>query len=568
MAAYTVALTESLVTLDAYSAIMPTWISTTTESISTSESLVKRFTAVRQTLDVTGITSVGGAPRGAAGLPLLFTSGVNAEWIDRQTAVDRTTLDTITSSDSANDQQSPVRNLTEILVPEDAVTLRQRMLRVISDTVAIGDETAAYQRGSARNIPVSLTTTDAGTRSAGHPRVTSDTTQTDDAVGFGQGPARYWIEKIGIRDGNFDRVVAFVRVPDDDSPPPVGPPVPPLSGNLCPNPSFEYDTPADIGDGVPAAWVDHLNFTTAGGFLAVWLKTSPQTPYGLNSMTLLPDGVTDSQGAECPLDGTFASGTLYTFSIYLQGDVGGEEVTLLFGTAADYNDNYDIVLTSDWARYDVNWTPVGDCTGVSVAIQFLGAGPPQTDGGDGVWCDAAMVTEGELIDYFDGDTPDYSWTGTPGDSTSVSTDLLLIPRIRPSETLLVGEILDRQITVQRNPIEHGTFSEVLHRVVGIPGDPPTPGYLRTVTETLSPDDDIAILSNKPRAITETLVTADEFTLVQMIQSIMGYIWVDDAGNVIADLPDWGWVLIEDPHAGNTLNVVPVPTVHANLTREK
>jgi hypothetical protein len=55
----------------------------------------------------------------------------------------------------------------------------------------------------------------------------------------------------------------------------------------------------------------------------------------------------------------------------------------------------------------------------------------------------------------------------------------------------------------------------------------------------------------------------------MTLPVMGTIYEDPVTRqVVADLPDWGYVLTEDPITGNTLAVAPIDNPRIDPTREK
>ena len=129
-----------------------------------------------------------------------------------------------------------------------------------------------------------------------------------------------------------------------------------------------------------------------------------------------------------------------------------------------------------------------------------------------------------------------------------------------SESLDTVDPTERILTYNRASSEDPTSSEILLRQMT---------QYRSPSDTLtSSHDALVILSNKPRSLVEALVTVDQSTSEQLLQAIMGYIWVDSTGNVIADLPDWGYVLVEDPVAGNTMNHTAIPLTTLDVTRQK
>lgn len=83
---------------------------------------------------------------------------------------------------------------------------------------------------------------------------------------------------------------------------------------------------------------------------------------------------------------------------------------------------------------------------------------------------------------------------------------------------------------------------------------------RTIAaETLTTSDSLVSHYGAPRLLVESLTTSDVLTQVAVALSIMGYIIVDpDTGDVVANLPDWGFVLVEDSIFGNSLYTATTP----------
>jgi hypothetical protein len=140
-----------------------------------------------------------------------------------------------------------------------------------------------------------------------------------------------------------------------------------------------------------------------------------------------------------------------------------------------------------------------------------------------------------------------------------------------TESLAHGETLTRRITVFRSIGEsHATADSVSRGAHAarafIETYRATESFQRlvhasrTVTaEHLTESDAITLAHHViNRGVAEHLTTSDAVTQVVVALAIMGYIIVDPAtGNVVANLPDWGYVLVEDPIAGNKLYEAPL-----------
>lgn len=128
-----------------------------------------------------------------------------------------------------------------------------------------------------------------------------------------------------------------------------------------------------------------------------------------------------------------------------------------------------------------------------------------------------------------------------------------------TDTLSFSDVSTRHLTGYRTLIEALTTADTPTRHLTL---------YRTLSQSLTTSDSIHTWHWVPRSISETLTTQDSITLEQLLGRIMGYIWVDQYGNVIANMPDWGFTLIEDPISGNSMNVIPVSVTNFDPTREK
>lgn len=129
-----------------------------------------------------------------------------------------------------------------------------------------------------------------------------------------------------------------------------------------------------------------------------------------------------------------------------------------------------------------------------------------------------------------------------------------------TEALILNDLVLRRITTVRSIADFTTYlggGASLPLLFTIPTS--VPGHTNDI---------LNIYSFKARSITETLHTSDRISLVQLLASIMGYIWVDSKGHAISQLPDWGFILVEDPTLGNWLDWGPIPIQVINPMREK
>ncbi len=185
--------------------------------------------------------------------------------------------------------------------------------------------------------------------------------------------------------------------------------------NFVPNPSFERDTtgsaPAGWTSGGPGFWLN------AGATLSV---QAPGGIQGSKYMRVVTTG-TAYQGATitCAVTGGGQTGVAMTASVWLRGALGGEAIQLTLGGPNADSATVPFTLTNVWQQYSVTWTPTASET-VYLVVRTPTAAPTTFH------VDGALVTRGStVVGYFDGDTPGYVYTGTPGNSTTAPANSIL-----------------------------------------------------------------------------------------------------------------------------------------------
>jgi hypothetical protein len=129
-----------------------------------------------------------------------------------------------------------------------------------------------------------------------------------------------------------------------------------------------------------------------------------------------------------------------------------------------------------------------------------------------------------------------------------------------SESLTTSDTLHRLWVANRLSTEHLTALDVLGRHITTH---------RTLAESLTTNPVPTWWHNSPRFIVEHLTTSDAITGIEMFLPIMGYIWYNPVpATVQFNLPDWGFILIEDPITGVSLNFAPIAEPILNFAREK
>jgi hypothetical protein len=183
--------------------------------------------------------------------------------------------------------------------------------------------------------------------------------------------------------------------------------------NLIPNPSFDYDTTG----AAPAAWstIGALGSNLNSGATATVVASGAYR--GAKCCQVVTTTAQAAEGISLPVlaANAYSPGQQYSASMWLKGSAGGEALSLLLGNTAYYaGAQTNVTLTTSWQRVTAVFTaPSGSgAQPISITARTQGA----------VACtffaDAACVVAGATPADFDGDTPTYQWSGTPGNSTS------------------------------------------------------------------------------------------------------------------------------------------------------
>jgi hypothetical protein len=183
-----------------------------------------------------------------------------------------------------------------------------------------------------------------------------------------------------------------------------------IGTNLCTNPSFEYGTTgwsnsdggAFLNNGAAIAQIGTDNAPSAGTHCLQVTCTNALSNEG-TVLASLPG----------PGGGNWVAGTPYDFSVYIKSVSGAAALDVVFGIGTDVAQAH-VTVTGAWARYDISWTPAGNQATAKLCVRTTNAATAVFN------IDAAMAIQGSVpIAYFDGDTATYTWSGTPGNSTSV-----------------------------------------------------------------------------------------------------------------------------------------------------
>ena len=170
--------------------------------------------------------------------------------------------------------------------------------------------------------------------------------------------------------------------------------------NLSQNPSFETDT---------------ANWATSGGGLnngATLTRVTTQHESGVAAGQIATTGAL--QGAINTL-AAVTSGQLYTASVWLKGNAGGEPTAIQLGDSAhsDVGSATFHTLTTAFQQFTCTWTPSSNHASAALIVQ-----QSNTAGSNTFFVDAILVVAGTSTTFFDGNSSGCVWNGTTNDSTS------------------------------------------------------------------------------------------------------------------------------------------------------
>lgn len=173
------------------------------------------------------------------------------------------------------------------------------------------------------------------------------------------------------------------------------------------DPSFEYDTE---GSHAPPGWSFSGGAITAG---AVGTVNGGGGAVGSKYLSVVCAGAAAGEGVTTGEVVPYAPFVEKSMWVYIRGTVGGKVEYGLAGAGIPTAANF-VTLTGSWQRVKIPGTfePAGLAAffvrnrnaGEAITIEIDAVSPTQT--------------------YFDGDTPGYAWTGTPGNSRSLPTATL------------------------------------------------------------------------------------------------------------------------------------------------
>lgn len=130
--------------------------------------------------------------------------------------------------------------------------------------------------------------------------------------------------------------------------------------NFVADPGFDSDTTGSPPGGNYAT--SSTGVVTTGSTLTV---DATQFHTGAKSLKTVTTSGASNQGWAVTLlaIATFKQGKVYTASVWLKGNAGGESVDLAFGNNAGTVVVANVTLTNAWAQYSVSWTPTADRAG-------------------------------------------------------------------------------------------------------------------------------------------------------------------------------------------------------------
>jgi hypothetical protein len=187
--------------------------------------------------------------------------------------------------------------------------------------------------------------------------------------------------------------------------------------NYVPDPSFRYDT---LGD-PPALWSAAPSyFVAASGVTLDVVDSTPGAPTGGPAMSLLSgSGGAPAQGAQIAL-GVLPAGA-YTYSFYTMMLAGTSDYWAFAGQPNATSSILGLGTGSygEWLRQSVAFVTDG--------TQVCYAGVQDRNPNASTLYTAGHMVSVGLVEYLDGDSLGWHWTGAPGQSASEQDSVLDIP---------------------------------------------------------------------------------------------------------------------------------------------
>ncbi len=193
--------------------------------------------------------------------------------------------------------------------------------------------------------------------------------------------------------------------------------------NLIPDPSFEYDAVGaqPIGYNVGTNWGGSAPVTAAehygiGSHSILCTRTNTTSGNGYISTSPSPIPVKPNTQYYFTVEAMLDSGQSGPYQLRTQPNVSAP----VFSTPQN-------VSANSWTLFELTFTTGPEDT--EIALFFDDDPNTAPASGNSVYLDAFFLSEvgpptGLAWSYFDGDYPNYSWSGTLGDSISISTPLL------------------------------------------------------------------------------------------------------------------------------------------------
>lgn len=130
-------------------------------------------------------------------------------------------------------------------------------------------------------------------------------------------------------------------------------------------------------------------------------------PIGTYAAKFVANTSNAQQGAGFAITGTFQSGVTYTFSAYMKGNAGGEQIYMVFGDNSSGDHVFQsFTLTTSWQQFNVQWTPTANRTTVRADFATVGAHAYTW------WANAVQITQTpNVVPYSDTQGITFGQTG-------------------------------------------------------------------------------------------------------------------------------------------------------------
>jgi hypothetical protein len=201
--------------------------------------------------------------------------------------------------------------------------------------------------------------------------------------------------------------------------------------NLVSDPSFEYDAPGS--NPIATVWASYYSLPPTSK-----LVQAAGGIQGPQCVKIVTPGVASTEGLGCICKSINPEvGQHYRGDIYVKGNAGGEKIQFVIGAGTGGEAFATLTLTTGWQRLGATFSPTL-ASQVASGNLYLAV---RTNGIQAVtwFMDGAQITPNATEQtYFDGDTAEYAWQGTAGNSISLPVANVLVAGEPSLELIIPG----------------------------------------------------------------------------------------------------------------------------------